>query len=192
MRPSTEALVFMTTAAPTEPGRRNNRDTYAAEQPLRPQTPKRHDPAWLPEQTWMNARRSDRHRHLPSRRRLTSYRSTNPNTSTSAIAQSGLQGFEQSAESVSNARSVTRTRRPSLSWPCAPPGCALHRLDGGLLPPACSPPPYGLGCDWLGGPHLPGLPKAPRGLRTAPHTIYSRGLSHTAARRHPCTGSPEF
>jgi hypothetical protein len=62
----------------------------------------------------------------------------------------------------------------------------------GFFPQRGLPPPYGLGSCWLGDAHLPGLPKAPRGLRSAPHTIDSHGLSHTAARRHPCTGSPEF
>lgn len=40
-------------------------------------------------------------------------------------------------------------------------------------------------------PRSPRRPKAPAVSRLAPHTIYSRGLSHTAARGHPCTGSPE-
>lgn len=54
-------------------------------------------------------------------------------TSTGAVAPSGLQGFEQTAESVPNARSVTRARRPILSWPYAPPGYALAGSKKQLL-----------------------------------------------------------
>jgi hypothetical protein len=154
--------------------------------------PKRRVEAVLSEQVLSSGSRSRRRRSLPTRRRWSvPPKRPVPNPSTSAVAQSGLQGIEQDTESVSNARRVTSARRPSLSWPCAPPGCALHRLDGGLRPPGLSLPLSGSLQAGLGAPRSPRLPKAPAVSRLAPHTINSRGLSHTAARGHPCTGSPE-
>jgi hypothetical protein len=113
----------------------------------------------------------------------------------SAITQSGLQGFEQSAESVSNGRSVTRARRPSLSWPCAPPGFALAVSMVGFFPLSFHAPrsPKGPTRDRLGESLCSATPEGTTQLeRPTPHTIFSRGLSRTATRRHPCTGSPEF
>jgi len=98
--------------------------------------------------------------------------------------------------------SKARSPYPTCAVLSAPAGRAsrgLVPLQGvpsadsmaGFLPPACRLPLAGSTQAGFGAPLLLGLPKAPAVSRPAPHTINSRGLSHTAARGHPCTGSPE-
>ena len=150
-------------------------------------SPRRNASTLLSARTGSNrSHRSDRCLPLPLTRRCPrARRNAHRDSLTSAVVPGGLQGFEQGAESVSNVRSVTRTRRPNLSWPCAPPGCALHRLDGGLLPPAALPLLYRNRVCELGMP-------PPEGCVTLPTPSTLLGFSHTATRGHPCTGSPEF
>jgi len=71
---------------------------------------------------------------LPAIAPIRAPKRSNGISSAGAAAPSGLQGIELAAESVSNARSVTRARRPNLSWPWAPPGFAPHSLEGELCP----------------------------------------------------------
>jgi hypothetical protein len=95
------------------------------------------------------SRRSDRRCRVAAPRRsvegLRTPKRESPLEATSAVAPGGLQGFEPAAESVPNARRVTNACRPMLSWPCAPPGCALHRLEDACLADARS------ACETLSG-----------------------------------------
>lgn len=132
-------------------------------------------PSWLDRARAAAARRSPKRRPARVCHLLASYRerrSVRAVSPAGVTSPGGLQGVEQAAESVPDPRRVTVASRPSLSWSCAPPGCALADIDDVLRP---------VGLPSRGD--LTSARRAPQAASTElPHRQLSWALSHGCPR----------
>jgi hypothetical protein len=132
-------------------------------------------PSWLDRARAAAARRSPKRRPARVCHLLASYRerrSVRAVSPAGVTSPGGLQGVEQAAESVPDPRRVTVASRPSLSWSCAPPGCALADIDDVLRP---------VGLPSRG--NLTSARRAPQAASTElPHRQLSWALSHGCPR----------